>query len=469
MSLRARLALLFGLLTAAGIAMVAVLVFRSADNELAEETDVFLQNRANEVVGGLREPPREGRGRGQPRGGDEDPEEAAPLRSQLADPDAIVQTIDVDGNVTASSSAMAIPVSDGDVRIAGTNTKHDADRGEAKNDDLFQDVDINGEQHRVYTLALPAGGAVQVARSVEETGRVLDSLGSQVLIIGLAMSVGAAALGFVVARQTTKPLRRLATTATHVAATQDLDTRIDVGGSDEVGQLARSFQEMLDALATSREQQHRLVLDAGHELRTPLTSLRANVSLLERAEGMDPEDRAQVLASVKAELGELNELFGELIDLATDTADAEPFVRLDLVDVVEAAVARLRRRTDREITVHATGSVIMGDPSLLERAVSNLLGNAHKFSPPRTPVEVVVSEGRVAVRDHGPGIPPEDRARVFDRFFRSDATRTMPGSGLGLAIVGQVVRNHGGHVWAEDSPSTSGAEVGFAIPLLPAS
>ncbi len=476
MSLRARLALLFGLLTAAGITVVAVLVFRSADNELAAETDVFLQNRANEVAGGLREPPRDGRGRGQgdrpERGQDQDQDPQTEqvtdaLNAQLSfDPDAIVQTLDPDGNVLASSSFRSIPVSEADIEIAGTNTKRDAEQGEAKADDLFQDVDIDGEQHRVYTLALPAGGAVQVARSVEETGRVLDSLGNQVLAIGLAMSAGAALLGFVVARQTTKPLRRLATTASHVAATQDLDTRIDVDRSDEVGQLARSFQEMLDALATSREQQHRLVLDAGHELRTPLTSLRANVALLERAEGMDPEDRAQVLASVKAELGELNELFGELIDLATDTADADPFVRLDLVDVVESAVARLHRRTDREIRVHADSSVVMGDPSLLERAVSNLLGNAHKFSPPRTPVEVVVHEGRVAVRDQGPGIPPEDRARVFDRFFRSDATRTMPGSGLGLAIVHQVVRNHGGHVWAADSPSTDGAEVGFAIPLI---
>ena len=304
-----------------------------------------------------------------------------------------------------------------------------------------------------------------MARSVEEASRVLSSLRNRVVAIGLVMSALAAAVGFLVARQTTRPLRRLAATASTVADTHDLTTPIEVDRTDEVGALARSFKEMLDALAASREQQHRLVHDAGHELRTPLTSLRANVALLERADRLDPEDRAEVLASVKAELGELNELFSELIELATDNQHADPFVRLELGAVAERAVDRLRRRTDRPVTVHADTSIVQGDASLLERAVANLLGNAHKFSPPGTPIEVVVDQGRVAVRDHGPGIDPADRERVFDRFHRADATRSMPGSGLGLAIVDQIVRTHGGTVWATDSASAPGAEVGFALPL----
>lgn len=457
MSLRARLALLFGLLTAAGIAVVALLVFRSADTELASETDEFLERRAADVIEGRREPPRDRGRRGAPS--------AEELELDFAfDPDAIVQTLDATGEITASSTSdIVLPVSATDVVIA--EALADKDSAGSKKSDEFRDVTIDGIDYRLYTVSIPGGGAVQVARSVEETTRVLDSLRNRVVLIGLVMSVLAAAIGFLVARQTTRPLRRLAATATTVADTHDLTTPIEVDRTDEVGALARSFKEMLDALAASREQQHRLVHDAGHELRTPLTSLRANVSLLERADRLDPEDRAAVLASVKAELGELNELFGELIELATDNQHAEPFVRLELGGVAERAVDRLRRRTDRPVTVHADTSVVQGDASLLERAISNLLGNAHKFSPPGTPVEVVVDQGRVAVRDHGPGIEPADRERVFDRFHRADATRTMPGSGLGLAIVEQIVRTHGGTVWATDSPSTPGAEVGFAIPL----
>ena len=95
----------------------------------------------------------------------------------------------------------------------------------------------------------------------------------------------------------------------------------------------------------------------------------------------------------------------------------------------------------------------------------NLLGNAHKFSPPGEPIEVLVAGGAVVVRDHGEGIAVEDRERIFDRFYRSTHTRTMPGSGLGLAIVSQIVTRHGGSVWVGDGPG-GGAEVGFRLPAV---
>jgi two-component system sensor histidine kinase MprB len=101
---------------------------------------------------------------------------------------------------------------------------------------------------------------------------------------------------------------------------------------------------------------------------------------------------------------------------------------------------------------------------MLERAIANLLGNANKFSPPDTSIEIVVSDGTVVVRDKGPGIPVADRERVFDRFYRTDVTRSMPGSGLGLAIVAQIVERHGGSVWAREAPA-GGAEVGFRLPI----
>jgi two-component system sensor histidine kinase MprB len=452
-SLRARLAILFCVITGVGIGLVGVLAFRSTSSELSAETDEFLERRAGEVAQGLRESPR----------GSRDSRGANPRPALPFDPDALVQTIDKNGDVVGAASTVDIPVGSIDVQLAAANAGRTPDQT-AKPASAYQDIDIDGTGYRLYTQALPGGGAVQVARATDESDRILDSLRNRFLVIGVLMAAIAAGAGVVVAQQTTRPLRRLTAAAGRVASTQDLDTPIDIERSDEVGHLARSFQDMLEALSTSREQQHRLVLDAGHELRTPLTSMRANISLLERADTMAPEDRQELLAAVKAELGELNELFSELIELATDTQHAEPFVRTDLVDVVQRAATRLSRRADRTVEIRGGPSPVMGDPTLLERAVSNLLGNAHKFSPAGQPIEVLIDDGRVAVRDRGPGIAPAERERVFDRFYRSDATRSMPGSGLGLAIVAQIVRNHAGHVWAADNPTGAGAEVGFAIP-----
>jgi two-component system sensor histidine kinase MprB len=272
----------------------------------------------------------------------------------------------------------------------------------------------------------------------------------------------AAAAGWLVARRTTEPLRKLAVTAGQVAETGDLTTRVATDQRDEVGQLSRSFDTMLGALATSREQQHRLVQDAGHELRTPLTALRTDIDLLRRAP-VDAAERAEVLANLEAETAELSDLVGELIALATDSYDDEPMVEVDLADVVADAVERFRRRTGRNVTVEATPSPVLGRPARLDRAVTNLLGNAHKFSPPAAPIEVRTANGSVSVRDHGPGIAPADRDRVFDRFYRGETARTAPGSGLGLAIVEQVVRRHGGTVAVGDTDG--GALVSFTLPL----
>jgi two-component system sensor histidine kinase MprB len=235
--------------------------------------------------------------------------------------------------------------------------------------------------------------------------------------------------------------------------------------TDEIGRLAVSFRSMLDALEASRQQQHRLIHDAGHEMRTPLTSMRANVALLERAVDLPADERAEVLAAIGSELVELSSLFDEMIELATDQRDDElASAPLDLDHVVRNVAATWHRRSDRPITVESSSSMVMGDSAMLERALTNLVNNADKFSPPGTPIEIVASEGSVSVRDSGPGIPLEERPRIFDRFYRTEATRSMPGSGLGLSIVAQVVERHGGEVWVSDSPS-GGADIGFRLPV----
>lgn len=442
MSLRLRLALLFALVVATGIGIASWAAFVTTSNELESEIDSFLQNRATEIADGARALPDR-------RGNDRD------LLSQLAvDADSVIQLLNKDGVVIGREGG-SLPVDATDVQLSRFNDAH-----------VLRTVDVDGADFRIITQHIPGTGAVQVGRDLTETRSVVERLGTSLVGVGVLLSVLAAAAGWFVARGTTRPLRRLSAAAEEIAQTQDLTTKIPVEGRDEVGRLAMSIDTMIEALATSRDQQHRLVMDAGHELRTPLTSLRANVEFLQRAPDVDPAQRAAAFAAIGSEVEELSSLVTELIELATDTRDDdEPFERLDLGHIVDGAVERIRRRTGRLIDLEADDSFVLGRPALLDRAVANLLANANKFSPSDQGISVVVSAGRVAVRDRGPGIEEQDLPSIFDRFYRATATRSEPGSGLGLAIVSQVAERHRGTVFATNCVD-GGAEVGFTLPLV---
>jgi two-component system sensor histidine kinase MprB len=334
----------------------------------------------------------------------------------------------------------------------------------------YSDVDIAGSPWRVVTVGLPGGGAVQVATDVTGTDEVLEGLRNRLLVLGLLGTSAAAGIGWLVARQTIGPVERLTAAAEHVAATHDLRAAIPVDRTDEVGRLAVSFNEMLDALGQSQAQQQRLVQDASHELRTPLTSLRTNAEVLQQADRLAPEDRAKLLGDVTDELQELTDLVSELVLLAqSPDATGEPDGDVELTGLVAAVAERARRRTGRRIEVRAPiGPVVVrGRTGQLERALANLVGNADKFSPAGAPIELEVGLGpdgvRCTVRDRGPGIDPADRPHVFERFYRSEAARSAPGSGLGLSIVDQIVRAHDGTVEVGDAPG-GGAAVSFTLP-----
>jgi two-component system sensor histidine kinase MprB len=207
---------------------------------------------------------------------------------------------------------------------------------------------------------------------------------------------------------------------------------------------------MLGALEESTAAQRQLVADASHELRTPLTSLRTNFEVLMSDRELEPDERRRLLDDVVEQIGEMTTLIAELIELARgDKLPSEPEdVRLDLV--AQEAVERTRRdRPGVTFNTDLRESVVRGVPASLERAISNVLDNAAKWSPAGGEVDVRVDDGTVTVRDHGPGIDDADLPYVFDRFYRSASARTMPGSGLGLAIVRQVAEAHGGAVVAE--------------------
>ncbi|MCG7610390.1 MULTISPECIES: HAMP domain-containing sensor histidine kinase [Mycobacterium] len=307
---------------------------------------------------------------------------------------------------------------------------------------------------RVLAVHLANGSSLLISKSLAPTVQVLRRLGTVLLIVGGVGVAVAAMAGGAVARAGLRPVGRLTEAAERVARTDDLRP-IPVVGSDELARLTEAFNMMLRALAESRERQSRLVSDAGHELRTPLTSLRTNVELLmaSQAPGAPPLPRDEMdglQQDVIAQIEELSTLVGDLVDLTRDDAGDITPEPVDMSEVVDRSLERVRRRrNDIEFDVDVTGWQVFGDAPGLGRAVLNLLDNAAKWSPAGGRVgvrlhQVDPTHAELVVSDHGPGIPPQERALVFERFYRSDAARAMPGSGLGLAIVQQVVLKHGG-------------------------
>jgi two-component system sensor histidine kinase MprB len=316
----------------------------------------------------------------------------------------------------------------------------------------------------VRMITVPVnGGAVQLARSTTENDRVLDALRIRYALLVAAVTGVAAALGWAIARQVTKPVLALTDVTERIAAEGRLDLDVPTSGTDEVGRLARSFSGMLDALRRSRGQQQRLVQDAGHELRTPLTSLRTNVDTLRRHPELDGAARDDLLEDLDSELRELSTLTDELVGLAAESGHEEPVEQVDLAEVARRSAERLRRRTAREVVVDASATPLVGQPRQLARLVDNLLENAAKFAPDG-PIELAVHPGLLAVRDHGPGFAPADLPHVFERFYRSVDARSAPGSGLGLSIVSDIAARHGATVSAMNPPDGgAGVVIRFGV------
>ena len=299
----------------------------------------------------------------------------------------------------------------------------------------------------------PEGGAVDVVRIDDNVIHDLNRLKFILIFVTLA-GIGLAAIGgALVSRTTLAPVRRLTAAAERIARTRDPSERVPEGGHDELSRLGHSFNTMLAALEDAIETQRRFVADASHELRTPLTSMQTNLDVLRRQEQLDPQTRERLLDDLHRESHEMRDLIGGLLELARgdDPRLAREPVQLD--ELVEDSVERARSRFPKvafETTVEPT--TVEGTRDRLERAVWNLLENAGKWSPEGETVEVTLAGGELRVRDHGPGISPDDRALVFDRFYRSEDSRSLPGSGLGLAIVREVAEAHGGTVVAEEAP-----------------
>jgi two-component system sensor histidine kinase MprB len=342
---------------------------------------------------------------------------------------------------------------------------------------LLRDAFAHSIHLRVLSESFGKARAVQIALPLTE----VDSLLSRLRLILVLLDAGgialAALLGRLVAGAAVQPLRRLSETTEHVAVTRDLSRRITPAGGDEIGRLASSFNAMLDALErsvsaldASVDAQRQLVADASHELRTPVTSLRTNIEILQQqGAGMGAADRDRLLSDVVEQIEELTLLINDLIDLARgeEPNEATEELRLDLL--VGEVVDRARRRSpDTPMLLDLEPTLLTGVPLRLERAVGNLVDNAVKYSPPGEPVEVQLRGKTLTVRDHGPGISPEDLPHIFDRFYRGAEARGRPGSGLGLAIVRQVATQQSGSIVAERAPGAGGTLMRLRLPTAEA-
>ena len=335
----------------------------------------------------------------------------------------------------------------------------------------------DGQEYRLVSVPVSAKDrsgqkqnyAILYARPLTSLGATLNSLWMVIALSGLVGILTTTLTALWMAQTALAPVRRLSTAVKNVTQTDQLNP-IRIYGRDDLGELTRSFNLMLKSLQTSREQQRQLIADAGHELRTPLTSMRTNIELLvaDDKSGMLPEGaRSEILDDVSAQLGEFSALVGDLVALTRDDHLQRQPERLDLSEVVEAALARASRRGPN-ITFHTRLAQvpILGDASTLERAITNLLDNAVKFSPSDGQIWVeLTTNGVLTIIDSGPGIADEDLPHIFDRFYRSDRARNTPGTGLGLAIVTHTVEAHGGSIRGGNQQG-AGAKFTMRLPIL---
>lgn len=331
---------------------------------------------------------------------------------------------------------------------------------------------------RILTKRNAAGATVVLAQDMEPTQDLIGALGAVLLVIAGLGILLAIAVGMVVATAGLRPLTRLQRAVNYVTRTDDLKP-IEVAGNDELAQLTESFNEMLGALQESRVRQARLVADAGHELKTPLTSMRTNIELLMmlyrtgQQDQISEQDRQDLERDVLAQMEEMSTLIGDLVDLAREESPDNEFEAVLLDDVLENSLERVRRRRmDVDFQFHADPWIIEGDSHALSRATLNLMDNAGKWSPKGGTVRISLKAGRrkavLLVDDSGPGIPEEEREKVFERFYRAAESRAMPGSGLGLSISKQVFDRHGATIDVEESDD-GGARFRVVFPGKPRS
>jgi two-component system sensor histidine kinase MtrB len=329
----------------------------------------------------------------------------------------------------------------------------------------------------------PAGPQLVVAVPVVAEGvefyevAPLDDL--ELILRTLAVVLGAGALAATAAgagfgawasRRAVLPLEQVAGAATRIAG-GELSTRLPATEDPDLVGIVAGFNSMVDALAARIARDARFVGDVSHELRSPLTSLTTSVEVLATRRQELPPRAQQALTLVEGQVARLRVTLDDLLELAcldgTDhLPDAVPVSMTALVREVLEGTGRSAGLLEADAEPE---TIVLGDKSRLERAVRNLLDNADRYGAGPVRVDVRRSEGSVVVTvdDAGPGVPPLDRERIFERFARApgSARRSMPGAGLGLAIVAETTAQHGGAAWCTERPG-GGARFLLSLPAV---
>ncbi|WP_109210896.1 MULTISPECIES: HAMP domain-containing sensor histidine kinase [Microbacterium] len=285
------------------------------------------------------------------------------------------------------------------------------------------------------------------------------------VIAALAVLAAIGVVGWFVTGRLLSPIRHLRETADAISIT-DLSPRLNAQGNDDIADLSRTVNSMLDRLEGSVDGQRQLLDDVRHELKTPITIVRGHLEL------MDPRDSLDVASAREigiAELDRLARLVEDIDLLATAEADSYALAEVDLTALTARVGELVAVIPGHTWTVEASaGGLTTGDQDRLLQAWLQLADNAAKYTPVGSPIEIGSAHdaagSRLWVRDHGPGIPADARSRIFRRFDRAHVKRAVGGSGLGLAIVDAIAKGHGGHCVVTDTP---GGGATFTIHLPP--
>jgi two-component system OmpR family sensor kinase len=315
-----------------------------------------------------------------------------------------------------------------------------------------------------------ASGYVVTGQSTQVPQSNLSGIVGFLIISGIPTLLAALAASWLVAGRALKPLKDVAQAADETGRARDFGRRLpDRRSRDEVALLSTSFNRMLEQLQDSFESQRRFVADASHELRTPLTTIQGNAGLL--AHG--PPISEEVRRAAATDIAEESERMGRLVDRLLTLARADSGLRLQLAPVdLRAVVVDVTRQAaavhpERAIEVEAVDATVAGDEDALRQLLWILLDNALRYARSAISVRLELDSGwaRLNVGDDGPGIPVNDRQRVFERFYRGDSARTGQSAGLGLAIARWITEQHGGRIIAERSRA-GGAGLYVDLPLL---
>jgi signal transduction histidine kinase len=318
---------------------------------------------------------------------------------------------------------------------------------------------------------------VKVGETLDLTNQILNKV-RELLALVVLLSIVLVVIGsYALSSSALEPIDRLIVAMRQIRSDQ-LDRRLGwTDRSDELGQLARTYDAMLDRLEEGFARERQFISDASHELKTPLTIINANAQMLQRWADKDPQIRADSLDAIRTESASLSRMINGMLLLAKaesgDGIPREP-VALDAVvaEAVKSAAPRAGEKSLQLTLTSATepGPVVYGDPNLLRQLFTNLIDNALKFTEEgRVDVTVAAEDGHatVDVSDTGIGIETDALERIFDRFYRTDKSRnrSVPGTGLGLAIVRSIARVHDGTVEAAPNPA-GGTVFRVTLPTL---